>query len=640
MNLTEAEIKLGLTADACAIDFETYYGKDYSIAKMSTYQYVHHPEFDAYMVTLFSPDLEYVGNPANFDWHRLDGATLIAHNASFDQRVFERLQDLGTIPKIKIKRWICTADMVVYFQYPRTLKGSAKEVLGVEMSKEVRGAMKGKTWDDLVAMDMAKDVMEYALDDARYCYELYDKLFAGWPQVEQDVSEMTRDMSYCGMPGAEAKLDDRVESLQTQLFEAKQRLPWYMEIDPDTKKSYAVYSKKALALECRKVGIDPPKSLDKASADWKEWEAKHGEQITYASDMQNVQRINKHLQTLIGMRNRLTDKGRISYNMMYWGAGITGRFSGAGGFNVQNMPRGPQYGVDVRSCIEAPEGFTLLIVDLAQIEARLTAWLAEDYEFLETLADGMSPYEAHARLTMGWTGGVLKDEDPELYMLAKVRVLQLGYGSGWFKFAETVKNYGQQSLLDRDFSKRAEIQFKEFAGLYQPGKATLYPTLSTFDRRQWVNAYLQVDDFRRKNPGITSKWKHHDRLLKGSVGETYSFDLPSGREMRFHSIKQEADGVTAKAQQGSPRRTYFYGANIFQNSVQGTARDLFAWQLAKLSKDYKIVLHVHDEVVIEIEEDRAEAGLADVIKTMSSGPEWISEVPLAAEGQISKEYVK
>ena len=136
-----------------AIDFETFYSTLVSIARMSTYQYVNHPEFLAYLVSIYSPNLEFVGNPENFDWRCLDGYTLVAHNASFDQRVFERLQELGVIPTdIKVE-WECTADMCVYYQYQRNLKGAAKAVLGVEMSKEVRDNMKGKTWDDLVAED-------------------------------------------------------------------------------------------------------------------------------------------------------------------------------------------------------------------------------------------------------------------------------------------------------------------------------------------------------------------------------------------------------------------------------------------------------------------------------------------------------
>lgn len=626
-----------------AIDFETLWTTQYSIAKMSTYQYVNHPDFNAFLVALHNPKIEFVGQPENFDWHRIDGYTMIAHNASFDQRVFERLQELGTIPDDIKVTWVCSADLCVYFQHQRNLKGATKEILGIEHSKEVRDSMKGKTWEDIVADDTAKETMVYALDDARYCYEIYVRYMDRFPDIEKRMSEMTRDMAWHGLPASESNIENGINLLDTQLFEAKRSLPWYDEIDPDTKKPYAVYSKKALAIHCREAGVPPPKSLDKNSEEFLEWDREYGDQITCAAGMQNVQRINKHLKTLQAMESRLTPDGRISYNKKYWGADATGRWSGDGGFNVQNLPRLPQYGVDVRSCIGAPKGKTLIVADLAQIEARVTAWFAHNFDFLDMLKEGISPYEAHARQTMGWTDGDLKKSDPELYNLAKVRVLQLGYGSGWFKFAETVKNFGQQELLDRDFTRKDELRFQEFAKAYQPAKACIYPELSTFDRRQWVNAWIQVDDFRRTNPGITACWKAHDAGFKAAAneGDDYRLPLPSGRNIRYFRCRHESDGVTAATQQGNKRRYYFYGANLFQNSIQATARDIFAFHLYQIDQaGYKIVLHVHDEVVIEIDEKDAESGLEEVLAIMSTSPDWASKVPLNAEGVITKEYMK
>ena len=637
--MTKNDIKSGHVA----IDFETYYTTQLSITKMGTYQYVTHPEFDAYMVSIYGPDLEFVGRPSDFDWKRLDGYTLIAHNASFDSRVFWHLQEKGVIPELNVS-WICTADMCVYFQHQRNLKGAAKEILGVEMDKGVRENMRGKNWDDLAAMDELKETLAYALDDAKYCYQIWEKLWGLWPEQERWLSQSTRDMAWSGLPADTSKLSNSIQELERLLFEAQQRLPWFEEIDPDTKKPYAVYSKKALAIECRNRGIEPPKSLNRDNPDFIAWEKKYGEEITFPADMQAVGRINKHLQTLYAIRDRIrADCDNISYNLKYWGADATGRWSGDGGFNIQNMPRAAQYGVDVRSIVTARDGRVLLIVDLAQIEARITAWLAQNWDFLNMLKDGTSPYEAHARQTMGWDSGKLKDEDPELYTLAKVRVLQLGYGSGWFKFAETVKLYGQQDILDRPFTKQDEIAFQSFAGSYQPAKANLYPHLSTEDRRQWVNAYIQVDDFRKKNPGITAGWKHYDRLLRQAAdnGDDLLFTIPSGRYLRYFRCRHETDGITTATQLGSLRRTFTYGANLFQNAVQATARDVFADMLYRLGVDgYNPIMHVHDEVVIEVDAKEAEDHLKNVIEIMSTPPAWAEQVPLSAEGIITEHYTK
>ena len=273
----------------------------------------------------------------------------------------------------------------------------------------------------------------------------------------------------------------------------------------------------------------------------------------------------------------------------------------------------------------------------------MTAFLAGDDDFLELVSKGMSPYEAHARQTMGWTGGKLKDEDPELYLLAKVRVLQLGYGSGWFKFAETVKAYGQTQILDSSFSRQDELRFQEFAKKYQPGKFSAYSNLSADERRQWVNAYIQVQDFRDKNPKITSSWKNLDKRLKSAAneGDDFKIEIPSGRTLNYFRCRHEPDGVTCATQKGSIRRTKMYGANLFQNSVQALARDCFGFILKNLYDGaYDVVLHVHDEVVVEVEEENAEEIKNEIQKIMMTGPEWMKDVPLSSDAIISKEYTK
>lgn len=626
-----------------ALDFETFYSKEYSIQGSSTYQYVHHPEFDAYLVSIWSPEHSYVGRTDEFkDWKKFDGYTFIAHNASFDQRCFERCVELGIIPDIDVS-WVCTADMCVYFQYQRNLKGSAKEILGVSMDKEVRNNMKGKTWEDMIAMDESKAVLQYALDDAKYTYQIWEKLWPLWPETERLLSHQTRTMAYRGLPVDLGKVEEGIDKLEGHLFEAKTSLPWYGEIDPDTKKEYVVYSKKAMAIECRKAGVEPPKSLAKDSEELADWIREHGDKLTFVSAMQNYNRINMHLQRTKSVKDRLTDEGRMSYNLKYFGADATGRWSGDAGFNVQNMPRDTKYGVNIRNVVSPAKGKTLIISDLSQIEPRLTAFLAGDDDFLELVSKGMSPYEAHARQTMGWTGGKLKGEDPELYLLAKVRVLQLGYGSGWFKFAETVKAYGQTQILDSSFSRQDELRFQEFAKKYQPGKFSAYSNLSADERRQWVNAYIQVQDFRDKNPKITSSWKNLDKRLKTSAneGDDFKIEIPSGRTLNYFRCRHEPDGVTCATQKGSIRRTKMYGANLFQNSVQALARDCFGFILKNLyDGGYDVVLHVHDEVVVEVEEENAEEIKNEIQKIMMTGPEWMKDVPLSSDAIISKEYTK
>jgi DNA polymerase len=176
-----------------------------------------------------------------------------------------------------------------------------------------------------------------------------------------------------------------------------------------------------------------------------------------------------------------------------------------------------------------------------------------------------------------------------------------------------------------------------------PAKASIYPSLEIAERRQWVNAFIQVMDFRDKNPSIIKAWKALDRLLKEAArdGEDFEVESPSGRMLQYFRCRNETDGVTCATQRGKIFRTKTYGANIFQNMIQSIARDCFAFQMNRIADaGYRIVLHVHDEVVVEVDEDSAEESKKEIIKLMSTGPKWMGNVPLDAEAIITKEYTK
>ena len=56
--------------------------------------------------------------------------------------------------------------------------------------------------------------------------------------------------------------------------------------------------------------------------------------------------------------------------------------------------------------------------------------------------------------------------------------------------------------------------------------------------------------------------------------------------------------------------------------------------------NYDIVMHVHDEIVIEVDEDDAEKCLDDMVRVMSVAPEWAKGLPLSAVGEISERFGK
>jgi DNA polymerase len=75
--------------------------------------------------------------------------------------------------------------------------------------------------------------------------------------------------------------------------------------------------------------------------------------------------------------------------------------------------------------------------------------------------------------------------------------------------------------------------------------------------------------------------------------------------------------------------------------VQGTARDVLAEASSRFDKaGYEVINLVHDEILLIIKEENAESALEDAIRIITDPPKWALDLPLAAEGWISKRYRK
>ena len=158
---------------------------------------------------------------------------------------------------------------------------------------------------------------------------------------------------------------------------------------------------------------------------------------------------------------------------------------------------------------------------------------------------------------------------------------------------------------------------------------------------QWINAFIQVRDFRTKNPKIIRLWKKYGNQFDGvEAGGDYSLDIADGRTLKFWNIREERGGRTAKPTQGGKRREKYYGALIFQNEIQALARSIFSGHLVTLSEmGYDVILQVHDELVLEVEEDKVNQACIDTQNTMRTTPEWC-DCPIDCEYAVVKCYTK
>ena len=87
-----------------------------------------------------------------------------------------------------------------------------------------------------------------------------------------------------------------------------------------------------------------------------------------------------------------------------------------------------------------------------------------------------------------------------------------------------------------------------------------------------------------------------------------------------------------------PTERLWYGM-LIENIAQAIALDLLSGALRRL-KDWWVRIHVHDEIVPEVDKVVAEELLPKFLELMAEGEEWSDGLPIKAEGKISDRYIK
>lgn len=582
-----------------AVDFETYYDAEVSADTLGAWAYARHPDAKPYLVAIAGTDgTQYCGDPQFAPWDEMAGHTWISHNAGFDQLFWMRLVAGGRIPEAGPSRWWCTASMAAYLQAPRSLAGAAEQLLGIKVDKSQRDSMKGVRWSDLNAIGQ-QGMIEYAAKDAHTCLQLWVKHSDNWPMVERELADHTVKMGWLGLPVDFEAVTKGVETLQAQLDISAQGIPWVkVGKKPTSRKDFGAY--------CRSEGLPIPESMAATDEDFAKWLDDHAENHPVVGHMRTWRRVNMLLKKVETLHKRTDADHHFRYGLKYCGAQHTGRWSGDAGFNVQNLPRGEMFGVDLRTYFKAPEGYTFVITDLSQIEPRVLNYLAGNEAMMTALRDGWNVYEAGAN-SWGWnfTKGELKKENPAGYAMAKAMTLGLGYGMGPDKFEKAAP-----ALT---------------GGAYRPTRH---------------EAEKAAFDFRAKNKGITGLWNRMDDALKSNLGGKLEVELPSGRTIQYWDLKRGRRGIEGRTVMGYPHENV-YGALLVENMVQATAREIFATGLlACVDEGLDVRLHVHDEIVTLAPIELTETVKKRQERCMVTPPQWMPDLPLACETTISEVYCK
>lgn len=345
------------------------------------------------------------------------------------------------------------------------------------------------------------------------------------------------------------------------------------------------------------------------------------------------------------------EDGRVRGLLQFYGANRTGRWAGRL-VQVQNLPQNHLPDLDyarqlvregkfaeieflfdsvpdtlsqlIRTAFIPSEGNRFIVADFSAIEARVIAWYAGEKWRLDVFKTHGKIYEASASQMFHIPIEEIK-KGSDLRQKGKIAELALGYGG----------SVGAIKSMDRSGS----IPEEELPGLV----------------RSWRNA----------NPNITKFWWDVDKAAKEAITERttvcmqyglkFIYDpgvlfiqLPSGRRLSyvrpkieehqtFEGYKITYEGMEQTSKQWTRQDTY--GPKLVENIVQATARDCLAEALFNVDKaGYKTVMHVHDEIVMDV--PIGFGNVEEVNNIFGQEISWAPGLPLKADGYECSYYMK
>ena len=644
------------------IDFETRSRCD--LRSRGVYNYAQDPStevlcmsyaFDDEDVVTWTPDQPF---PTRVALHR---GQIRAHNAAFERLIFWYVicPDFG-ISEPKLEQFYCTATQARANCAPGSLEDVGR-FAGASMKKDHRGAALVRALsipqgDGTFREDpkLMAEMIEYCEQDVRSMRavskamrELADEELADY-YVNERINDrgvmLDVPLANAAVRYAAQELDDIQDVVRevtggalTSVRSPRMR-EWVQErVGPEARKLMQVW----------KDGVEKT-SIDKtvranllAMENPDEVPPEVAEVVQCADDLwaSSVAKFSRAA--------ALSDDqdGRVRGAFVFCGGSATGRASSYG-LQVHNFPRRcadepelvrqamvrghqivPQYGRRVTdvlkgmlrpALIPAP-GKSFVVADWSSIEARVTPWCSGAGDDKLTLfRDGADVYKVNAAATFRCR---VEDVTKDQRQVGKVQELACGFAGGVGAFAAMGRVYGL-SLPESEARK-------------------------------------MVDAWRRANPWSVPYWQELEiaytrairnpktKMKAGRV--TYYFDglhlwyaLPSGRVLCYPFARIEDEGVTYAKASWKPAadakewpRARLWKGLACENITQATAADILRHALRQLPD---VVLHVHDEIVVET--DQPEAALAEMQRVMATPPAWAEGLPLGAEASVMARYGK
>lgn len=641
-----------------SIDLETY--SDQPLAKTGVYRYVESPDFEI-LLFAYSVDGAPVQQIDLACGEKIpseilcaledDKVTKWAFNANFERICLSRFLGYPTGDYLEPDSWKCSMVWAAYMGLPLSLEG-AGAVLGLEKQKLAEGKDLIKYFCQPCAPTKSngqrtRNLPKHSPDKwlAFKKYNIRD--------VETEMSIQARLLKY-PVPDSvweeyhlDQEINDRGVGLDMELVRQA------IQMDGRSRSELTQAMKELTSL-------DNPNSVQQM----KQWLADNGvetDTLGKKAVAELLKTAPQQLQKVLTLRQQLAKSSVKKYQAMetavcadgrargmfqFYGANRTGRWAGRI-IQMQNLPQNHLDDLtEARGLVRAggfdalemlyedvpdtlsqlirtafvPQGNRKFIVaDFSAIEARVIAWLADEKWRQDVFAEGKDIYCASASQMFGVSvekHGV----NGHLRQKGKIAELALGYGG-------SVGALKAMGALEMGLS---EDELPALVSAWRQAN----PKIVQF---WWAVDHAVMDAVTRK-----TTTKTHGIIFSARNGMLF-ITLPSGRSLAYVKPKIGenrfgGDCITYEGVGGTKKweRMDSYGPKFVENIVQATSRDILCYAMKTL-RCCSIVMHIHDEVVIEADRRMS---LQAVCDQMGRTPPWANGLQLRADGYETDFYKK
>ena len=604
--------------DIITIDFETYYDKTFSLSKITTEEYIRSPDFETIGLAIKVNGEETIwlsgGHSAlknylhaNFNWAK---SALLAHNTMFDGAILNWIFDIR--PKLYLDT-MCMGRAIAGTEVSSSLAALSQRYGIGKKGDEVINAL-GKHRVDFTQEELSK-YGDYCINDVELTHALFALFMTSKYFTELKVIDLTLRMFIEPVLVLNThKLTAHLVAVRAQ----KNKLLEQCGLEKTQLMSNQKFADELIALD-----VIPPTKISLRTGKEAFAFAKSDEEFKALQEHDDP-RVQVLVAARIGLKSTLEEKrserflsiasrGPLPVPIKYYAA-HTGRWGGSDKINLQNLPSRGENAKVLKSCIEAPNGHTLVEADSAQIEARVLAWFGGQNDLLNAF---IREEDVYKRMASTIYDIPVESITANQRFIGKQTLLGCGYGMGPVKFRAQLKTMGVEATEEE--AQRIIYEYRGASGaitsLWRDAQFMLlnmYQGNKTTFGRQGV---LSVEPY------------------------VYGINLPSGLHMFYEGLDAEETErglqFSYKTRRG---RTKIYGGKVIENVCQALARCIMAEQMVQISKRYRILLTVHDSVICSVPDKEVDEAAAFVSECMRWTPQWAEGLPVRGDVEVGKNY--